>query len=291
MPAGRIFCFFLLTSIVLAACKGSVATVTLSPAESGPGQGISGKILFLAGPDSHGPGEHEHKAGSERLASALQQRFPGFETVIVYGGWPEDESVFSAVDSVVIYCDGGGGHLINEHLDRFEQLLEEQVGIVALHYAVELPRGSAPAQAMLRAIGGYFETDWSVNPHWEADFTELPQHPVSRGVMPFTQTDEWYFNMRFQSEMMGVTPILSAIAPEQTMARGNGKHSGNDAVRKLVAAGVPQVVAWAYEREGGGRGFGYTGGHFHTGWDNDNARNLVVNAIVWAAHKNEREEN
>jgi hypothetical protein len=26
------------------------------------------------------------------------------------------------------------------------------------------------------------------------------------------------------------------------------------------------------------------------GWDDDNARNLVVNAIVWAAHKDVSEE-
>ena len=259
----------------------------MSPADRSHRESISGKILFLAGPDSHGPGEHEHKTGSELLASALQQRYPGFETINVYGGWPDDESVFGGVDAVVIYCDGGRGHLINNHLDAFNRLLEKNMGVVALHYAVEVPRGSASAQAMLHAIGGYFETGWSVNPHWEADFTELPGHPVTQGIMPFTQNDEWYFNMRFQNGMNGVVPILSAVAPAETMSRSNGKHSGNDAVRKLVADGVPQIVAWAYERQGGGRGFGYTGGHFHTGWEDDNARNLVVNGIVWAAHEDE----
>ena len=95
--------------------------------------------------------------------------------------------------------------------------------------------------------------------------------------------DEWYFNMRFVER--GVTPLLSAIAPLSTMERSNGPHSGNDAVRQLVADGVPQVVAWAYERDGGGRGFGYTGGHYHANWENDNARDLVLNAIEWVALK------
>lgn len=275
----------LMFSVALGACNGNAVTVSNSPAEAGFKGTDSARILFLAGPDSHGPGAHEHKAGSELLAQSVQQMRPGFETVNVYGGWPEDESVFAGVDTVVIYCDGGRGHLINGHLAVFNRLLDEGVGIVALHYGVEVPRGSASAQAMLRAIGGYFETDWSVNPHWEADFTALPVHPVTRGIEPFKQRDEWYFNMRFQNEMTGVTPILSAIAPESTMARSNGKHSGNDAVRKLVADGVPQLTAWAYEREGGGRGFGYTGGHFHANWEDDNARNLVLNAIVWTANK------
>jgi hypothetical protein len=100
-------------------------------------------------------------------------------------------------------------------------------------------------------------------------------------VRPFSMEDEWYFNMRFVDR--GITPILSAIAPQTTMARWNGPHSGNDAVRQLVADGIPQVTAWAYERPGGSRGFGYTGGHFHANWENTNARELVLNAIEWVA--------
>ncbi|MCX6917466.1 MAG: hypothetical protein NT167_31270, partial [Verrucomicrobia bacterium] len=34
---------------------------------------------------------------------------------------------------------------------------------------------------------------------------------------------------------------------------------------------------------GGGRGFGFTGGHFHRNWANDNYRKVVLNAILWTA--------
>ena len=240
-----------------------------------------GKIVFLAGPDSHWPGEHEHEAGSALLSAALRQRNPGYETVAVYGGWPADESILAGADALVMYCDGGPGHLINKHLASFERLLAGGVGVVALHYCVEVPKDSPSATAMLDAIGGYFETDWSVNPHWRADFDRLPPHPITTGLAPFSMHDEWYFNMRFRDP--GVSAILSAVAPPSTMERGNGPHSGNDAVRKLVANGKPQVTAWAYERPGGGRGFGYTGGHFHKNWQEDNARELVLNAIEWVA--------
>ena len=266
---------------LLAGCQPREVTVQLHPAAA-TDQTLT-KIVFLAGPDSHLPGAHEHKAGSELLSSALRQRQPSVETIIVYGGWPVDESIFDGADAVVMYCDGGDSHLINDHLQTFNRLLGDGVGIVALHYCVEVPKGSPAAQSMLTAIGGYFETHWSVNSVWTANFTALPNHPVTRGLHPFTLQDEWYFNMRFVER--GIAPILSAIAPPTTMARRNGPHSGNDAVRQLVADGVPQVTAWAYERPGGGRGFGYTGGHYHANWDNTNARELVLNAIEWVAIK------
>jgi type 1 glutamine amidotransferase len=264
----------------LTGCGPREITVDSHPAAQAP---AAGRIVFLAGPDSHGPLAHEHEAGSRLLARVVRERRPDVETVNIYGGWPVDESVFDGASAVVMYCDGGQRHLVNEHLASFNRLVDAGVGIVALHYCVEVPKGSPSATAILAAIGGYFETDWSVNPHWEANFRRIPVHPVTAGVQAFTLLDEWYFNMRFVPDMTGVTPILSAVAPQHTMERKNGPHSGNDAVRRLVADGVPQVVAWAYERPGGGRGFGYTGGHFHANWDNDNTRNLVTNAILWSA--------
>jgi hypothetical protein len=37
------------------------------------------------------------------------------------------------------------------------------------------------------------------------------------------------------------------------------------------------------ERENGGRGFGFTGAHFHRNWATDSFRKTVLNAIVWIA--------
>jgi hypothetical protein len=57
--------------------------------------------------------------------------------------------------------------------------------------------------------------------------------------------------MRFRKGMTGVTPILSAIAPESTMERPDGHHSGNPTVRESVKNKEKQHVAWAAENEGG----------------------------------------
>jgi hypothetical protein len=84
--------------------------------------------------------------------------------------------------------------------------------------------------------------------------------------------------------MSGVTPILSAVAPESTTQRGEGSHSGNpEQKREVLEEKKPQHTAWAVQREDGGRGFGFTGGHFHKGWANDDQRKLVLNAILWTA--------
>ena len=67
------------------------------------------------------------------------------------------------------------------------------------------------------------------------------------------------------------------------MKRSDGPHEGNPDVRAAVKRGEPQSTAWAREREGGGRGFGFTGAHFHKNWADDDFRKLVLNAILWTA--------
>jgi hypothetical protein len=48
--------------------------------------------------------------------------------------------------------------------------------------------------------------------------------------------------MRFQPEMKGVTPILSAHPSKETMNRKDGPHSNNPHVRKSMAAGEIQHI-------------------------------------------------
>ncbi|MFP6899298.1 MAG: PVC-type heme-binding CxxCH protein, partial [Opitutales bacterium] len=175
------------------------------------------------------------------------------------------------------------GHPINRHLKEFDALAEKGVGLVCVHYAVEVPKGN-PGNMMMKWIGGYFETFWSVNPHWTAEFKTIGKHPVANGVKPFTLKDEWYYHMRFREGMKGVTPILSALPPAETLKRGNGPHSNNPYVKAAVLERKEeQHLAWASERPNGQRGFGTTGAHYHKSWDQDDFRTCVLNAIVWTA--------
>lgn len=241
------------------------------------------KIVFIAGGPSHRAGEHEHRAGCLLLQECLKA-VPGVTSVVYSNGWPSDPQAFAGAATIVVYCDGGSGHVLlqEDRLKTIGALMAKGVGLVCLHYGVE-PTKEKGEQEFLDWIGGAFEINWSVNPHWLADFKRLPEHPIARGVQPFQLQDEWYFNMRFRDGMKGVTPILTAVAPEGTMDRPDGPHEGNPAIRASVKRGDPQHTAWAAERADGGRGFGFTGGHFHANWGNENVRKLVLNAILWTA--------
>lgn len=241
------------------------------------------KVVFVAGKPSHGPGDHEHRAGSLLLAKCLAG-VPNLQTVVVSNGFPADATVFTGAAAIVMFADGGGGHpaVQGDNLEILRKYMDEGVGLVCLHYAVEVPKEKGGLE-FLDWIGGYFETHWSVNPHWTAHFAKLPQHPITRGVQPFAIKDEWYFHMRFRTGMQGVIPILSAVPPDSTMNRPDGAHSGNPAVREAVKNRMPQHVAWACERPNGGRGFGWTGAHHHRNWGDDNFRKTVLNAILWTA--------
>ena len=240
------------------------------------------KIVFLVGGPSHGFGAHDHRAGCMLLAKRVNENVPGAEAVVVKEGWPNDESVLDGAASIIIYCDGGGGHLAITHMKKLDDLNEKGAGIGCIHYAVEVPRGT-PGQHWLKWMGGYFEENWSVNPHWTANFTHLPKHPVANGVRPFTTNDEWYYHMRFRPDMQGVKPILSAVPPETTRQGKDDAHGGNPVVRSGVGKNQLEHVVWVSENANGSRGFGCTGAHFHWNWAHDQFRKTILNAIVWVA--------
>ena len=149
------------------------------------------KIVFIAGGPSHAPGHHEHRAGCLLLKSCLD-KLPGVTSVVHSNGWPVDEkSAFEGAAAIIVYSDGAGGHplLKSNRLETIGALMKRGVGLACIHFAVE-PTKENGEKEFLDWIGGAFETDWSVNPHWTADFKSFPQHPITRGVKPFSMDDE-----------------------------------------------------------------------------------------------------
>jgi len=250
------------------------------------------KIVFIAGTPSHGFAQHEHNAGCLFLAKELNESNVAdkIETVVLtshqkdgkwVSGWPEDPKILQDASAIIMFCDGGPGHMVIPHLKEVDELNKKGVGIGCIHYAVEIPKDQGGAE-FLRWIGGYFETFYSVNPHWTADFKQIPQHDVTRGVKPFTTNDEWYYHMRFRDN--GVTPILSAVPPDAARQGRDDAHAGNPHVREGVGKNIPETTVWVAQNDNGSRGFGCTGAHFHFNWGSDNFRKTILNAIVWTAH-------
>jgi hypothetical protein len=250
-----------------------------------PGIGERKKIVMVAGTPSHAPGHHEFNAGCLLLKKCLDENVPNVVTVNYSGGWPKDVTAFDNADAVFLYADGGGGHpaIQRDRLALLDALAKQGVGIALGHYAVEVPKEKGGPE-FLNWVGGYFETFYSVNPFWTLDQTQLAKgHPITNGVKPFSINDEWYYNMRFRDNMQGVTPILSALPPDSTRGTEgkNESHHGNPFVQKRK--GMHEILAWAADRPDGGRGFGYTGGHYHHNWANDDNRKLMLNALLWVA--------
>src|SRR5215216_7356122 len=107
------------------------------------------KLVMIAGPASHPPGEHEFRAGSMLLQKRLEN-VPGLKTVLVTNGWPvktvdgksvDDNSVFDGADAVFIYSDGGTGHIAlkNDRLEVLRALVKKGTSLGFAHYAVEVP--------------------------------------------------------------------------------------------------------------------------------------------------------
>lgn len=231
------------------------------------------KIVLVAGPRSHGPGDHEHFAGMAILMGCLRQT-PGVFPVMARDGWPKNEKIFENAKSIAFFSDGRGGHPLKKpgRMDLLQKHIDAGGGFVNIHYAVDYDRDQG--DRILTWLGGYYDAAVSTNPHWTAEFKSVPVHPVTRGLdASFTIRDEWYYNMRWCEGMKGVTPILQAVPPDNTRGTADAKKY----------PGRAEIVAWTFDRPDGGRSFGFTGGHFNKTWGDPNFRRVVVNALLWSA--------
>ncbi|MBU6398876.1 MAG: DUF1080 domain-containing protein [Verrucomicrobia bacterium] len=235
-------------------------------------------VAFIAGAKSHGPGEHEYEKGLRLLERCLETaaNVTGIQARLYTNGWPADPRALEDADTIVLYCDGADRNeqadplLHDKRVAILERLMRRGVGLVALHYALIVPRDKLGAQ-FLDWLGGYFEYTAGASPeHWFSKYQirdyslrpAAPGHPVLRGIHPFQLHEEFYYHLRFRENDPRWTPILTfGTEPKDPTA----------------------VVAWAVERADGGRGFGYSGGHFLVNLEKESVRRLLLNAILWTA--------
>jgi hypothetical protein len=229
------------------------------------------KIILLAGGPSSKTLAHEYFAGCALLMEWLKQQ-PGVWPVMARG-WPANEAVLANARCVVYFGDGGGKQpfLDAKRWAALQRLRASGAGLVLLHQAMDFPLGAQGAE-IKDWLGGVFHADIGSRGHWDMEFTKIPVHPITRGVKPFAApADGWLYNLHFADR--GVTPLLVGAVPDKSRTTVDAKkHNGRE-----------EVIAWAYERPDGARGFGFTGADLHKSWGYESQRKLVLNAILWAA--------
>jgi type 1 glutamine amidotransferase len=236
------------------------------------------KVAILAGHKSHPPGYHEYIKSSRLIKTMLEKHCPEKISVHIYYDFPDDHSELDDVNTIVVISDGRDGHLyrdaphvVPERVPEIEKQMERGCGLVAIHFSTFVSNEMGDKIAGWN--GGYFDwQDDNGERNWYSNLLNLetvvkrenPDHPVNRGVNDFHINEEFYYNLRFPENATGWAALVSV--PELNTDRVNGK-----------------VVAWAIEREDGGRGFGTTMGHHFASWKNPDFRKLVLNGIVWSA--------
>lgn len=236
------------------------------------------KIVLIAGTmNGHDKQTHEYEK-SVILLKTLLDTAPNLKNVrteACFHGWPADEHTLDDADTIVFVTDGSDrvetDHplYVGERRKVIEWQMRRGCGLMELHWSTFAP--SRYGEQITDWVGGYFdyETGSAAN-HWYSAIqtytapTTLGDSasPILRGVHPFQVEEEFYYKIRFRPNDARVTPVLLSRPPGET---------------------TDYPVGWAVQRKDGGRGFGYTGGHFYKNWWLPDYRKLLLNAIVWTA--------
>ncbi|MFO0808123.1 MAG: DUF6797 domain-containing protein [Gemmataceae bacterium] len=238
------------------------------------------KIVLVAGaPDAgHPKGTHEYEKTVRLLRHCLETspNLRGITTEYHFNGWVRNDATLDTADCLVLVASGSDRNvqdhplLVGERLSAIDRLMKRGGGLVLIHWCTFFPNAGAGEKA-LEWVGGHFDYQSGPPPRrWASDIqvaetTATParlDHALSRGLKPFAVRDEFYYQIKFRPNDPRLVPVLRV---------------------KLPKVDEEQTVAWAAERADGGRGFGFTGGHFFDNWWNDDFRKMALNAIAWTA--------
>jgi len=216
------------------------------------------RVLLLGQKRDHPAGTHEYMSGLVVLAKCLQG-VPTLETKVVRADdpWPEGPDLIAQCDGIVLYLGEGARWMQSDpkRQQAIDALAARGGGIVAVHWAIGA-RDARYIPAFLRWLGGIHG-----GPDRKYTFceTELqvaaPNHPIVRAIQGFRLKDEFYYRLKFASSGK-VVPLLQARIE-----------------------GQQETCAWAFERPGGGRSFGFCAMH---NWRLVECRRLIAQGILWS---------
>jgi hypothetical protein len=279
------------------------------------------RIALVADTDPHGPrGNHEFVAAAVFLARTINAHYPNaYAAVYTRQKWPKD---LAFADAIVVLMNHGGSSVnptVKEATERGAGFMAIHYGVEVnkgeqgQHYLKWLGGYFEPYWSVnpfwtpeYKQIPKHETTrgvkPFAVNDEW---YYHMRFVEGMKGVTPILAALPPLKTIGYRDEVpsdavikeaIGVLKerkdkaakpdqerIASAIAALDKLLPKASSHGGNPDVFKAVSAGEAQVMAWAYERPDGGRGFGFTGLHKHENLGNDSMRTLLLNAVAWVA--------
>jgi hypothetical protein len=246
-----------------------LSTFALSAAEPA-------NIVFLYGSRSHGSGSHEFQAGAKLLAKCLNRQTAVPVKCTTHPGWPKDNlKMLEDADAIIFYNDST--KIVRNGWDVVDGYAKKGKGLMFMHYAVH-PSPAEGEKYFKPWMGAYFKNGESVNPFWKADIKPLKGHPTAGGVGDISCIDEFYHSLDFCGDCKLHKLGVAIPTTENLLTINNLWHPVGAA-----SLGKEVPLLWGIDRPDGGRGAGFTGGHFHHNWAYNDLRRLVMNTIVWVA--------
>jgi len=217
------------------------------------------KLLIVGqGSDGHPPLTHEFMPGA-RVLEALLKSHPDIHSTVVNGDepWTDGPKLIDDVDGVVLLVTQGAMWMQSDtnRFAAFKRLAARGGAITALHWSV----GAKDAQyiegqlGLLGATRGGPQRKYVVS---QGDYKRVdPKHPILTAIPDFTAYDEHYYRLDRRAD---IQPLLT-----------------------VKIDNVDEMVSWAFQREDGGRSFGFVGLHFHANWQLPVYRRLVTQGVLW----------
>jgi cytochrome c len=221
-----------------------------------PAAGVS-RILLIPTRLDHPWKSHMYSQASEKLAAELN-RTPGVEALVCPDfDWPSDPAWLAGVKAIVYYSRPAGDILLApERREAVMKLLREGAGLGILHWATGASEANGPD--FLNLSGAWWNPPHSGLTMATSVVTPIqPEHPACRNWQAYELYDEYYLNMRFHPRAQ---PLV-----------------------KVKLESGEQVVSWTFEREGGGRSFGSTLGHFQDHFLKEPFIRHFADGILWTA--------
>ncbi|HXT60188.1 MAG TPA: ThuA domain-containing protein [Pirellulales bacterium] len=226
----------------------AIAAEDLPPAKPRPI-----KIVLVAGPKDHGPGEHDYPRW-QRVWSELLGKSPGVQVRTAYQ-WPE-ESQWASADLVVLF------HMdqaySDERLAQLDAYLARGGGLVLLHSAV-IP--AKEPEKLAARVGLAWQWQTTKFRHGDLDLAlPQPEHPIVRGLPAMHFKDESYW------------PLLGDVKAVTLLGT-------------TVEDGAAQPMLWTFEpgkdRGSKGRVFVSILGHYSWTFDDPLFRVMLLRGMAW----------